>query len=137
MAHIVFFDGVCNLCNKSVDFILARDPDGNFRFASLQSSIARDILNKKGVDTASMGTIILLKDDEIFMRSSAVLEIVRDLRSPWQALYIFKLVPRLIRDLIYDFISKNRYNWFGKRDSCRVPTAEEKTRFLEEAKSDL
>jgi predicted DCC family thiol-disulfide oxidoreductase YuxK len=131
MAHIVFFDGVCNLCNKSVDFILKRDHKLKFRYASLQSDFAIKLLGDKGVDTSSMRTIILLKDQKVFFKSDAVLEIARDLRAPWPALYIFKLVPRFIRDGLYNLISKNRYNWFGKRDTCRVPTDEEKKLFLE------
>lgn len=131
MAHIVFFDGVCNLCNKSVDFILKRDHHRKFRYASLQSSIADNMLGEKGVDTSDIRTIILLKDQKIFYKSDAVLEIARDLRPPWPVLYIFKLVPRFIRDAMYNLISKNRYNWFGKRDTCRIPTTEEKDLFLE------
>lgn len=131
MAHIVFFDGVCNLCNKSVDFIIKRDHNRRFRYASLQSDVAVKLLVDKGVDTSSMRTIILLKDQTVFFKSDAVLEIARDLRPPWPAMYIFKLVPRFLRDQIYDIVSRNRYNWFGKRDTCRVPTDEERRLFLE------
>ena len=132
MAHIVFFDGVCNLCNNSIDFIIKRDHRRKFRYASLQSSFARDLLDDKGVDTSSMRTIVLLKNHRVFYKSDAALEIARDLRAPWPMLYIFKLVPRFIRDSLYNLVSKNRYKWFGKRDTCRVPTDEEKDLFLEE-----
>lgn len=133
MAHIVFFDGICNLCNRSVDFILTRDKGKIFKFASLQSDIASQLLKDKGVDTSAMRTIILLKNDKIFYRSDAVLEIIRDLKAPWPALYIFKIVPRFIRDSVYRMVSKNRYSWFGKRNTCRIPTDDEKDRFLETA----
>jgi predicted DCC family thiol-disulfide oxidoreductase YuxK len=79
-----------------------------------------------------MSTIILLKNEKIYNRSNAALEIARDLRFPWPLLYAFKIVPRFIRDWVYEIVSINRYNWFGKKDSCRVPTAEERALFLEE-----
>lgn len=132
MTYIVFFDGVCNLCNNSVDFILKRDPHGKFKFASLQSEAAAELLEQHGVDKDIMHTIVLLKNDKVYFRSNAILEIARDLRNPWPLLYIFKLVPGFIRDVVYKFISNNRYRWFGKRDTCRVPTDEERDRFLEQ-----
>ena len=131
MVHIVFFDGVCNLCNWSVDFIIKRDIRRKFRYASLQSDFAIGILDEKGADRTSMGTIMLLKNDQIYTRSNAVLEILRDLCWPWPILYIFKVVPGFIRDAIYKFISSNRYRWFGKQDTCRVPSAGEKDLFME------
>lgn len=133
MGPIVFFDGVCNLCNRSVDFILKRDSKKIFRFVSLQSKIANDLLEMEGVYAQNMRTIILLKNGKIFYRSSAILEIVRQLTAPWPLLYVFKLVPRFVRDGLYNLVSKNRYSWFGKRDTCRVPSIDERARFLEEA----
>lgn len=133
MGPIVFFDGVCNLCNRSVDFILKRDSKKIFRFVSLQSKIANDLLEMEGVYAQNMRTIILLKNGKIFYRSSAILEIVRQLTAPWPLLYVFKLVPRFVRDGLYNLVSKNRYSWFGKRDTCRIPSIDERARFLDEA----
>jgi predicted DCC family thiol-disulfide oxidoreductase YuxK len=132
MGPIIFFDGVCNLCNGSVDFILKRDPKETFRFASLQSPIAKDLLKRESVDLNNMRTIILLNNGKIFYRSNAILEILRQLTAPWPVFYVFKLVPRFIRDGLYNLISKYRYSWFGKRDTCRIPSAGERARFLEE-----
>ena len=131
MASVIFFDGVCNLCNRSVDFIIRRDTSRIFKYASLQSEFARKELTERGEDIESMRTIILLKDDQIYTRSSAILEIVRHLRFPWPALYVFKIVPRFIRDWLYNLISKNRYQWFGIREVCRVPTPEERALFMD------
>lgn len=128
--HIVFFDGVCNLCNWSVDFILSRDTRGVFQFASLQSEAAQQLLNDHQANTREMRTIVLLKDEILYYRSNAALEIVRDLRYPWPLLYVFKLVPGFLRDAVYRLISRNRYRWFGKRNTCRIPTSEERARFL-------
>jgi predicted DCC family thiol-disulfide oxidoreductase YuxK len=132
MGPVVFFDGVCNLCNQSVDFIIKRDTGNNFLFASLQSEAARSLLKNKSIDLQSIRTIILLKDGKTFYRSDAILEIVRQLSAPWPLLYVFKIVPRFIRDGMYNLVSKHRYNWFGKQDTCRVPSKEERARFLEE-----
>ncbi len=132
MGPIIFFDGVCNLCNGSVDFILKRDPKETFRFASLQSPIAKDLLKRESVDLNNMRTIILLNNGKVFYRSNAILEILRQLTAPWPVFYVFKLVPRFIRDGLYNLISKHRYSWFGKRDTCRIPSAGERARFLEE-----
>jgi len=133
MGPIVFFDGVCNLCNRSVDFILKRDPKKIFRFVSLQSKVASDLLEMEGVYEQNMRTIILLKNGKTFYRSNAILEIVRQLTAPWPLLYVFKLVPRFVRDGLYNQVSKNRYSWFGKRDTCRIPSIDERERFLDEA----
>ena len=132
MGPIVFFDGVCNLCNWSVDFILKRDPKKIFRFVSLQSKVASDLLEMEGVHAHNMRTIILLKNGKTFYQSNAILEIVRQLTAPWPLLYVFKLVPRFVRDGLYNLVSKNRYSWFGKRDTCRIPSIDERGQFLED-----
>ena len=132
MSHVVFFDGVCNLCNWSVDFIIKRDPKGVFKFASLQSDVAQRLLKQQqAVVDNGMRTIVLLKNDRLYYRSDAVLEICRDLSNPWPLLSTFKVIPRFIRDAVYRLISRNRYRWFGQKDTCRVPTVEEQLRFLE------
>ena len=123
----VLFDGVCNLCNGAVRFILARDPAARFRFASLQSDAARRLLG----DGGPAETIVLLDAGKTYVKSTAALRIARGLRFPWPLLYAFVAVPRPVRDLIYDWVARHRYRWFGKRDTCMLPTPELRERFLE------
>jgi predicted DCC family thiol-disulfide oxidoreductase YuxK len=127
---IILFDGVCNLCSGAVQFILKRDHKKNFVFASLQSEIGKTLLSKYKVDT-SVETIILLQDDKYFSQSTAALEIARQLSGGWPLLYAFVIIPRFIRDGIYDWISRNRYRFFGKKDACMIPSPEWKNRFLD------
>ena len=127
---VILFDGICNFCSASVRFIIRRDPHGRFKFASLQSSIAERLLKDYGVQSSDLSTIILIRDTRVFQQSDAVLEIVRRLRRLWPVLYIFKIVPRFIRDAVYVAIAKRRYKLFGKKDVCMVPTDDNKTRFL-------
>jgi len=125
--QVVLFDGVCNLCNGAVRFILARDPAGRFRFASLQSEFARRLLREDG----RVETIVLLEAGKSYFRSTAALRIARGLRFPWPLLYAFVAVPRPLRDLAYDWVARHRYAWFGKRETCLVPTPEMRGRFLD------
>ncbi len=127
MNPVVLFDGVCNLCNGAVRFILARDPAARFRFASLQSEAARRLLG----NDAPAETIVLWEAGKIWSKSTAVLRIARGLRFPWSLCYAFVAVPRPLRDLVYDWVARHRYAWFGKRESCMVPTPELRARFLE------
>jgi predicted DCC family thiol-disulfide oxidoreductase YuxK len=124
---VVLFDGVCNLCNGAVRFILARDPAARFRFASLQSDAARRLWG----DGGPAETIVLLDAGKTYVKSTAALRIARGLRFPWPLLYAFVAVPRPVRDLIYDWVARHRYRWFGKRDTCMLPTPELRERFLE------
>lgn len=128
---VVFFDGVCNLCNAAVNFILDRDPDGYFRFAPLQSDVADDVLPPGLRSDDSLGTIVLLEDGTAYVRSTAALRIAHRLTAPWPLLYAAILLPRRLRDAVYAWIANHRYRWFGRRDKCRIPTPEEKARFLE------
>lgn len=125
----IFFDGVCNLCNGAINFVIDRDKRHYYKFASLQSTVAR---NKLPNTSQSLDSIVLYKKSgEILYKSNAALEVAKHLRGLWPLLYIFKIVPRVIRDFIYDWIARNRYKWFGKRDTCRMPSPELKERFLE------
>lgn len=126
---IVFFDGECNLCNSFVNFVIDRDPRNAFRFASLQSSFAKKELGNVSVESG-LNTVILKKNSVLFFKSDAALEILRMLSGAWPVFYIFKIVPKFIRDLIYDFVAARRYRWFGKNE-CRIPTPELKARFLD------
>jgi len=126
---IIFFDGVCNLCNGAINFIIDRDRKSYFKFAPLQSSIAEKYISKSIIQNTD--SIILLEGGKIYSKSSAALKISRKLDGPWKVLYILTIIPKFIRDYFYDIIAKNRYKWFGKRDSCRMPSEEIKNRFLE------
>ncbi len=128
---LVFFDGVCNLCNGAVTFIIDHDPKGYFRFAPLQSDVAATYLDDLADADRGLGTIILLEDDHTYVRSTAVLRIARRLTAPWSLLSLTLVVPRPLRDAVYNWIATSRYDWFGQRDQCRMPTPELKDRFLD------
>jgi predicted DCC family thiol-disulfide oxidoreductase YuxK len=127
---VILFDGVCNLCNHTVRFVVRRDPRGRFAFASLQSRAAERLLASAGARAPLPDSIVLLSDDRLHTRSGAALRIARGLRFPWWLLSAFLLVPAPLRDWAYDRIARNRYRWFGKRDSCMTPTPEQRSRFL-------
>lgn len=127
---VIFFDGVCNLCNAAVQFVIKRDPSSIFKFCSLQSPTATRLLSNHQFESQDMSTFILLQDNQIFTRSSATLKVARQLNSPYKILYGFIIVPPFIRNWVYDMISKNRYRWFGKRDECMIPDSSMASRFL-------
>ena len=128
----VLFDGVCNLCNSAVNFIIDRDPGSRFKFAAIQSPEGKLLLSPHGVSVlVPLKTLILIDGGKMYSRSSAALRIVRHLDGLWPSLYCMILVPRPIRDAVYDWIARNRYRWFGSRAHCRVPTPEQRGRFAE------
>lgn len=128
--HIIFFDGVCNLCNSSVNFVIRHDKRNIFHFASLQWDVARELLAENYPEEDDYQTILYYENGKIFEKSTAVLRIARLLGFPWKVAYGFIIVPEFIRDAIYMFISHNRYKWFGKRDKCMIPSPELKNKFL-------
>lgn len=140
--RVVLFDGVCNLCNASVQFMIDRDPKKRLAFAPIQSELAHQLLAKalgeekaKSLYDAANGagdpdSIIFIEDHVASTHSSAALRIAGNLRFPWNVLAVFRIVPRPIRDWFYRFVARNRYRWFGKSDTCRIPTPELKARFL-------
>lgn len=131
MAHAtILFDGVCNLCNRAVVFVLKRDPRGYFQFAPLQSEAARTILRQRGRDPDRLDTISVLTSDGLIQRSDAILEIARRLRPPWNLLWGLRYLPRSWRDALYAHIARRRYAWFGRREQCVVPQAGWAERFL-------
>ncbi len=131
-AHpILLFDGVCNLCNGSVQFIIRRDPGARFRFASLQSEVGQRYLDELRIDREALDSLILVEGDRWSKESDAVLRIARLLGGPWKALAVFRLLPRPLRDRLYRLIARNRYRWFGKQESCWLPTPELRGRFLD------
>jgi predicted DCC family thiol-disulfide oxidoreductase YuxK len=129
---IVLFDGVCNVCNASVNFIIDRDPEGLIQFASLQSEVGQALARQHGipVEASTMGFI---EDGVPYTRSTAALRIAKHLRGPVRALSILLFVPRFLRDAAYRFFAANRYRWFGRSESCRVPTPDIRRRFLPES----
>jgi len=133
--ELILFDGVCNLCNHAVQFVARRDPRARFGFASLQSQAAERRLASAGVTGQLPDSIVLLAGDRLYTRSGAALRIARGLRFPWPILSAFLLVPRPLRDWVYDLVARNRYRWFGKRDVCMVPTPELRARFLDDVDS--
>jgi predicted DCC family thiol-disulfide oxidoreductase YuxK len=126
----ILFDGVCNLCNGFVQFIIIRDKKRYFRFASLQSDFVSSLNLDEENLISDMNTVILLEDGHIYTKSAAVLRIVRQLRFPYPLAYIFVVIPRPVRDILYSWISRNRYRWFGKRESCMIPTPDLVDRFI-------
>jgi predicted DCC family thiol-disulfide oxidoreductase YuxK len=129
---IVLFDGVCNLCNGTVTFLIDRDRRGVLRFASLQSPRAAELLRERGrtLPPGDPDTMLLVDGDRVHDRSTAALRIARHLGFPWSLAIVLFLVPRLLRDAVYRVIARNRYRWFGRSEQCRVPTPELRARFL-------
>ncbi|WP_243646950.1 thiol-disulfide oxidoreductase DCC family protein [Scopulibacillus darangshiensis] len=127
---MVLFDGVCNLCNGSVQFIIKRDPKGYFKFASLQGEAGKELIKGYGIPENS-DSFILIKDGEWYSKSSAALRVCRHLKGFWKLLYIVRFIPRQIRDHVYDIVARNRYKWFGKSESCMIPDPKLKDRFLD------
>jgi predicted DCC family thiol-disulfide oxidoreductase YuxK len=118
------------LCNGSVQFIIARDPSAHFRFAPLGSAAAQSLIDESAPRGPLPDSIVLMEQHRMYTRSTAALRIARRLRFPWPLLYALIAVPRPLRDIIYDLIARNRYRWFGKRDTCMIPTPELRARFL-------
>jgi predicted DCC family thiol-disulfide oxidoreductase YuxK len=129
-APLILFDGVCNLCNGSVQFILKRDKEKKFLFASLQSAAGQKILSRFNLPMDDFNSFILYQDGKIFSKSTGALKMFQQLKG-WKWVKIFWAVPRFIRDAVYNLIANNRYKWFGKKNECLLPTPELKARFLE------
>jgi len=127
---IILFDGVCNLCNNAVDFVIKRDKKDRFKFGALQDAASKSILKENKINQDYIDSIILVRGDQIFYKSKAALEIAKNLSGLWPVLVVFNIVPSFIRDPIYDWIARKRYSWFGKKETCRIPTPEEKQKFL-------
>ncbi|SMF73763.1 Predicted thiol-disulfide oxidoreductase YuxK, DCC family [Paenibacillus uliginis N3/975] len=127
---IVLIDGVCHMCQGLTKFIIKRDPAGVFQFASLQSDIGKDILRQGGLPEETVDTVVVVENGTYYTRSAAALRIVRRLTFPWRLLYGFIIVPRALRDVLYKWVAKNRYRWFGQDEECMIPTPEIRRRFL-------
>jgi predicted DCC family thiol-disulfide oxidoreductase YuxK len=127
---IVFFDGVCNLCNGTVQFLLKIDKHQRLQFGSLQGETAKRILPTYQISPEKLSSIIFIHQNKVYTESTAVLEIFRLIGGAWILLYIFIIIPAFIRNAFYKLIARYRYQWFGKRSSCRIPTPSERGRFL-------
>lgn len=127
---IILFDGVCNLCNSSVNFIIKHDAKEQFLFASLQSDAAKEILLQFSTKKLTLDSIILIDGKNIYEKSSAALQISKHLNGGYKLLYGFIIIPKFIRDWLYNIIAENRYKWFGKKEKCMIPTSEIRNRFL-------
>ena len=128
---IILFDGLCNLCDATVQFIIKRDSKDVFRFVSLQSDLGRELLQKLPIEFQLTDSVILYESEKVFFyKSQAVFEIVKSIGGIYYCLLIFKLLPNAITNSVYDFIAKNRYRWWGKKESCLVPSKDLQSKFL-------
>lgn len=128
---LILFDGVCNFCNSSINFIIKKDKKNIFRFAPLQSNTGKNLLEQHQLKDKNIDSIIYIKNGKAYKKSTAVLQIVKKLGGFYFLFYTFIIIPPFIRDLFYDIIARNRYRWFGKREACMIPTAEVKSKFID------
>ncbi len=130
MSAIILFDGVCNFCNGSVNFIIERDPQAYFKFAPLQSEVGEKLLKENGVDKIETDSVVLIEDGKIYTRTTAALRIAKRLSGYWSWFYGFTIVPGFIRDVFYKLFAKYRYKMFGRQEACMLPSPEVRERFL-------
>ena len=129
---IILFDGVCNLCNGAVQFIIKRDKANRYRFAALQSDLAKELTSQRNIDTQKIDSIILIEPGKAFyIKAPAALRIGKNFGGLWKLLAIFEWIPPVISNWVYDLVARNRYRWFGRKDECMIPTPELKQRFLD------
>lgn len=129
--HLVLFDGVCNFCNFWIQFALKRDKKGKLTFGSLQGTTAQQILPKYNIDPTLLTSVIFIENGIAYRESTAALKVCRHLDGGWKLLYALTIIPAFIRDGIYKWVGRNRYKWFGKQESCLLPTPEQRARFVE------
>ena len=128
---VLLFDGVCNLCNGVVQWVIERDPEGTFRFAALQSDAGQRLLERHGLPTEDFDSFVMVEGEAYYTKSTAALRLARGLGLPYSFVYPAIVIPRFVRDRVYDWVAANRYDWFGKRESCMMPTPEREARFLD------
>jgi predicted DCC family thiol-disulfide oxidoreductase YuxK len=129
-SYIIIFDGECILCNRLVQFLIRRDPEAKFRFGTLQSEIGKGLLRSFRLPEPEPDSVVYLRGEQVYLRSAAALKILQDMGGIWKLLHILVVFPHSWRDHLYNYVAKNRFRWFGKKDSCMVPTAGERHRFL-------
>jgi predicted DCC family thiol-disulfide oxidoreductase YuxK len=127
---IILFDGVCNLCNRTVNYVLKRDKKDRFRFAAFQDEAGKRLIAKLNIDRSKTDSIVLIDDDKVYVRSTAALRISRNLGGGYPLFYGLMIIPNFIRNWVYDYVARNRYKWFGKKDSCMIPAPEIRSKFL-------
>lgn len=128
---LLLFDGICNLCNNSINFVIRHDKHQKFKFASLQSDAAKQILLQLNETNSNINSIVLIYNNSIYYKSSAILKLFSILGGFYSLSSIFYIFPKKMRDMLYDYIARNRYKWYGKRESCMIPTKELKSRFID------
>lgn len=126
---VILFDGVCNLCNGFVNFLIDQDPEKRFKFASLQSEFGQSVLTKYNSETVDLQSVIVISNEQLFSKSKAIFLILNELPR-WRWLRVFRFLPSFLLNAAYDLVAKNRYRIFGKQDACRIPTPELRERFL-------
>lgn len=129
---VLLFDGVCNLCNATVNFVIDADREGRIRFASLQSAAGARLLGDVGLNTQYLDSLVFIEGGRAFVASDGAVRIARYLGWPWRALRVFEWVPRVLREPVYHWVARNRYRWFGRQESCRMPTDELAARFVDD-----
>jgi predicted DCC family thiol-disulfide oxidoreductase YuxK len=129
-AQVILFDGVCNFCNFWVKFVIKRDRQNHFKFASLQSDVGKQLLLDHALQTNSISTVVFIDEGVVYTQSSAALRICKYLDGGWKLFYALILIPKFIRDAIYDYVGAHRYQWFGQSDTCMLPDENIKKRFL-------
>jgi len=127
---IILFDGVCNLCNSSINFVIKRDKNDVFKFGALQEEPGISLLKKYGINTLDTDSIILIENGKAYIKSTAALKVAKKLSAAWPLLYGFIIIPTFIRNWVYNYVAKNRYKWYGKKDSCMIPTPALREKFL-------
>jgi len=127
---IIVFDGVCNLCNNSVNYVIKRDNKDRFRFAAFQEEAGQRLILKYNIDISKTDSIVLIDSDKVYVRSTAVLRIAKYLGGGYPLFYVFMIIPKFVRNWVYDYVARNRYKWYGKKDSCMIPTPELRSKFL-------
>lgn len=128
---ILLFDGVCNICDYSVQFVIKHNKSESVHFAALQSSFGQEQLKKSDLPSSDLKSLIFIEDGDMYTRSTGALKLARHLNSPWKWAYIFIIIPRPIRDWFYNYIAAHRYQWFGEKDACMIPSKEVRERFIE------
>ena len=129
---IILFDGVCNLCNRSIQFVIKRDTNDEFRFATLQGKIGQRLAQERNIDVSKVDSIILIEPGvAYYTKSTAALKIGQSFGGFWKMIRVLNLIPSTLRDIVYDWVAKNRYAWYGKQDACMIPTPELQAKFLD------
>lgn len=127
---ILLFDGICNFCDQSVQFVIRHDKLNTFKFAALQSKVGQELLKKYNLPTENFDSFVFISNDRCYQKSTAALHVCRGLGGIWRILYLLIVIPRPLRDRFYNLVAKNRYKWFGKKDQCMIPSPEVRKRFL-------